>query len=80
MQRIREEHRQLDINRDILSNLKETHNSHTINLTEVENNTLIYVYALKEKNTRYGLNYTFIGSLSDELNERTKLFQFWSDS
>ena len=54
--------------------------SRTINLTEVENYTLIYVYASKQKNTRCGLNYTIIGSLSDELNEQTTLFQFWSNS
>ena len=76
MQQIREEHRQLEINRDLLTNILKNQNSHTINLTEFENNTLIYVHALKEKNTRYGRNYTITGSLSDELNIEVKLFQF----
>ena len=80
MQQIREEHRQLEINRDILANILKNQNSLTTNPTEFENNTLIYVYALKQINTRYGPNYTIIGSLSDELNEQTKLFQFWSNS
>ena len=80
MQEIREEHRHLEINRDILSNILKDQNSHTINLTKLENNTLIYVNALKEINTRYGLNYTIIGSLSDELNEQTKLCHSWSNS
>ena len=80
MQQIRDEHKQLEINRDILSNILKNQNSHTINLTELENNTLIYVYALKQINTRYGPNYTIIGSLSDELNEEVRLFQFWSNS
>ena len=80
MQQIREEHRHLEINRHILSNILKNQNSHTINLTELENKTLIYVCALKEINTRYGLNYTIIGSLSDELNEQTKLCHFWSSS
>ena len=51
-----------------------------MNLTEFENNTLIYIYALKQINTRYGMNYTFIGSVSDDLNEEVKLFQFRSNS
>ena len=80
MQQIRDEHKRLEINRDILSNVLKNQISYTINLTELENNTLIYVYALKQINTRYGLNYTIIGSLSDELNKNTKLFQFWSNS
>ena len=42
--------------------------------------TLIYVYALKEIKTQYGLNYTNIGCSSDDLNEQAKLFQFWSNS
>ena len=49
-------------------------------MTELENGTLIHVYALKKINTCHGRNYTIIGSLSDELNEQTKLFQFWSNS
>ena len=80
MQQIREEHKQLEIDRDILTNILKNQNAHTTNLTEFENNTLIYVYALKRINTHYGLNYTMIGSLSDELNEEVKLFQFWSSS
>ena len=80
MQQIRKEHRRLEINRDILSNILKNQNSHTINLTELENNTLTYVFAMKKINTRYGLNYTIIGSLSDNLNAHTKLFQFWSNS
>ena len=79
MQQIRE-HKQLEINRDLLTNILKNQNSHTINLTEFENHTLIYVYALKQINTRYGRNYTIIGSLSDELNVEVKLFQFWSNS
>ena len=47
MQQIREEHRQHEINRDLVTNILKSQNSHTINLTEFENNTLIYVYALK---------------------------------
>ena len=70
MQQIREEHKQLEINRDILSNLLKSKSSHTINLTEFENNSLIFVYALKQTNTRYGRNYTIIGFLSDELNRQ----------
>ena len=80
MQRISEEHRQFEIIREILSKIIKNQNSNTNNLTEFENNTLIYVYALEQINTRYGLNYTNIRSLSDELNEQTKLFQFWSNS
>ena len=80
MQQIREEHKQLEINRDLLTNILKNQNSHTVNLTEFEKNTLIYVYALKQTNTRYGRNYTIIGSISDELNEEVKLFQFWSNS
>ena len=76
MQQIRDEHRKHEINRDILSNILKNQNSHTFDLTELENNTLIYVYAMKKINTRYGRNYTIIGSLSDELNEHIKLFQF----
>ena len=80
MQQIRDEHEQLEINRDLLTNILKNRNSHTINLTEFENNTLIYVYALKQINTRYGRNYAITGSLSDELNEHIELFQFWSNS
>ena len=80
MHQIREEHNQLEINRDILATILKNQNAHIINLTEFENNTLIYVYALKEINTRYGRNYTIIGSISDELNEEVNLFQFWSNS
>ena len=80
MQQIREEHRQLEINRDLLTNILKNQNSHTINLTEFKNNTLICVYALKQINTRYGMKYTIIGSISDELNVEVKLFQFWSNS
>ena len=80
MQQIRDEHKQLEINRDLLSNILKNKNSHTINLTELENGTLIYVYALKKINTCHGRNYTIIGSISDELDEQTKLFQFWSNS
>ena len=79
MQQIRDEHRQLEINRDLLTNILKNQNSHTINLTELENGTLIYVYALKKINTCHGRNYTIIGSLTDELNKQTKLFQFWSN-
>ena len=80
MQQIRDEHRQLEINRDLLRNILKNQNSHTINLTELENGTLIYVYAMKKINTCHGKKYTIIGSISDELNEQTKLFQFWSNS
>ena len=80
MQQIRDEHKQLEINRDLLSNILRNQNSHTNNLTELENGTLIHVYALKKINTCHGRNYTIIGSISDELNEQTKLFQFWSNS
>ena len=80
MQQIREEHKKLEINRDLLGNILRNQNSHTINLTEFENNTLVSVYALKKINTRYGLNYTIIGFPSDELNKHIKLFQFWSNS
>ena len=80
MQQIREEYKQLEINRDLLTNILKNQNSHTVNVTEFENNTLIYVYAPKEINTRYGRNYTIIGSISDELDEEVKLFQFWSNS
>ena len=70
MQQIREEHKQPQIKRDILTNISKNQIPHNINLTEFENNTLIYVYALKGIKTRYGLNYTIIGSLSDLLNEQ----------
>ena len=80
MQQIRDEHKQLENNRDLLTNILKNQNSHTINLTELENGTLIYVYALKKINICHGRNYTIIGSLSDELNEQIKLFQFWSNS
>ena len=72
MQQIREEHKKLEINRDILSNKLKNQYSHTINLTEFEHNTLIYAYAPKQINTRYGLSYTILGSLSDEINEQTE--------
>ena len=74
MQKIREEPRHLQINRDYLSISLKDQNSQTINLTDFENNTLIYVYALKQINTQYGPNYTTIGSLSDELNEQFNFF------
>ena len=74
MQQIREEHKQLEINRDILSNLLKSKSSHTINLTEFEKNTLIFVYTLKQTNKRYGRNYTNIGFLSDELNRQLSYF------
>ena len=80
MQQIREEHKQLEINRDILANILKNQNSHTINLTEIENKTFIYVYAHKQINKRYGMNYTIIGFISDELNEEVKLFQFCANS
>ena len=80
MQQIRDEHKQFEINRDLLSNLLKNQNSNTIDLAELENHTLIYVYALKQINTRYGKNYSIIGSLSDELSVEVKLFQFWSNS
>ena len=80
MQQIKDEHKQLEINRDLLTNILKNQNSHSINLTELENGTLIYVYALKKINTCHGRNYTIIGSISDELDEQTKLFQFWSNS
>ena len=80
MQQIRDEHKQLEINRDLLTNILKNQNSHTINLIEFEKNTLINVYALKKINTRYGRKNTIIGSLSDELNEEVNLFQFWSNS
>ena len=80
MQQIREEHKQLEIDRGIFAKILKKQNSYTINLTEFDNITLIYVYALKQINTRYGMNYTIIGSISDELNEEVKLFQFWSSS
>ena len=66
---IRSEQRQLEIIRDILSNILKNQSSHTINLIELENITPIYIYALKQIITRYRLNYTFIGSFSNELNE-----------
>ena len=80
MQQIRDEHIQLEINSDLLTNILRNQNSLTNNLTEFENNILIYVYALKQINTRYGRNYTIIGSISDELNVEVELFQFWSYS
>ena len=80
MQQIRDEHKQLEINRDLSGNILKNQKSHTINLTEFENNTLISVYALKQIKTRYGMNYTIIGSISDELHNEVKLFQFWSNS
>ena len=80
IQQIREKHKQLEINRDLIEKILRNQNSHTMNLTEFENNTLIYIYALKQINTRYGMNYTFVGSVSDDLNEEVKLFQFWSNS
>ena len=80
MQQVREEHKQLEINGDSLTNISKNQKSHNINLTDFVNNTLIYVYALKQINTRYGLNFTKIGCLSDELNEQTMLFQFRSNS
>ena len=79
MQQIRDEHKQLEIIKDILAKILKNRNSHTINPTEFEKNTLKFVYALKQINTHYGMNYTTIGSISDDLNE-AKLFQFWSNS
>ena len=73
MQQIKEEHKQLEINRNILTNKFINQNSHTINPREFKNNTLFYVHAPKQINTRYGLNYTKTASFSDELNEQTKL-------
>ena len=80
MQQIREEHKQLENDRDIPRNIFKNQNSHTINITEFGKNTPIYVYALKQLNTQYWLSYTNIGSLSDELNEQANLFPFWSNS
>ena len=36
MHQIREEHKQLEVNSNILSNIKKNQNSHTINITEIE--------------------------------------------
>ena len=80
MQQIREKHKKLENNRDILTKILKNQNSHLINLTEIEKNTLIYVHALKQINTRYGLNFRITGSLSDELNEQSIFFHFWSNS
>ena len=52
MQEITEEQKHLGTKLDMLGNNLKNQNSHTTNLTEIENNTLIYVYALKQINTR----------------------------
>ena len=80
MQQIREEHKKLETKRDILTNILKKQNSCNIKLTEFENFILIYVDAIIQIITRNGLIYTKIGSLSYEINEQTKLFQFWSNS
>ena len=64
----------------MLANIFNNPNSHTISLTEFQNITYIYMYALKQLYEKYGFNYSFIRSIADKLNERTKLFQFWSNS
>ena len=48
MQNFRDDQRQLEINRHMLTNILKNQTSHTINLTELENNTSIYIYALKK--------------------------------
>ena len=55
MEQIREEHKQLEFNRDHLTNILKNQNSHTVNLTEFENNTLIYFYALKQIHDKEGI-------------------------
>ena len=49
MQQIREEHKQLEIQRDILTNIIKNQNSQSINLTEFENKAFINVYAIKHR-------------------------------
>ena len=71
MQQIREEIEQFEIHKDTLTNISKNQTSQNLNLTEFQNKTLIYVYALKRRNTGYGLNSTNIGSLSDVLKEQT---------
>ena len=78
MNKIREEQRQLEINRDILK--QSLKSKWCEKLTDFENGTIIYVYALKEINTQYGQNFSVIGSLENHLNKDTTLFQFWSNS
>ena len=48
MEKIREEHKQLEVNRDLLSNILKNQNSHTNNLTELENG-LLYMFMLLKK-------------------------------
>ena len=80
MQKMTEELKQLEINRDILIKITKNQNAHFINPAEFEDFTRVYANALKKTKTGYGLNYTNIASLSDELHEQTKIFQFWSTS
>ena len=49
MQQIREEHKQLGINRDTLGKISKSQNTHTQGLTDFEKITLIFVYAMKEQ-------------------------------
>ena len=49
-------------------------------MTEFENTNLIYVYVLKQTNTRHGLNFTFKASISDVLNEEIEIIELRSNS
>ena len=69
MQQISEEHKQLEITGDILTNIFRNQNSYTIKLTGFEKIAFTYVDAIKQINIRYGLIYTKIGSPSDGLTK-----------
>ena len=78
MNKIREEQKQLEINRDILKQFLKS--KWCEKLTDFDDGVKIYVYALKEINTQYGQNFSIIRSLQNHLNEDTNLIQFWSNS
>ena len=41
-------------------------------------NTTVYVYAIKQTNTRYGSTYLLAGSLQDAISDNTELNLYWS--
>ena len=63
--KIRAEHKRLEINRNMIYEMLRSQNFYQQKVTEILNNTKIYVYALKQINTKYGLNYIMIASLTD---------------
>ena len=64
---------------DMITNRLKDQNFNTGNLTNFENNTLIYVSATKQIHTEYGRTHTTVSFLSDDLNFERELFHFRSN-